>query len=160
MAEVRLARVGQDEKSDLRGLLDPYLIAHADVVDPQRRHGDPTDYPHFDAYWTQTERRAFWILADELRAGFVMLNRFSPSGLGCDAAVAEFCVLPPWRRIGVGLAAAKAAFALTSGVWELQVYRATAPALAFWPRAIAAAGARQAREISRVDRVVHRFERG
>ncbi|MDO8409333.1 MAG: acetyltransferase [Phenylobacterium sp.] len=160
MVEVRLAPVALSEKAELRRLLDPYLIAHADIVDPRRRHGDPTDYPHFDAYWTQAERRPFWILADEVRVGFVLVNRYSPSGLGCDAAVAEFCVLPPWRRAGVGLASARAVFATTPGLWELQVYDATAPALAFWPRAIAAAGGREVTEASLGARRVHRFRVG
>lgn len=160
MVEVRLAPVALSDKAELRRLLDPYLIAHADVVDPQRHHRDPTDYPHFDAYWTQPERRPFWIVADGDVAGFALVNRYSPSGLGCDAAVAEFCILPPWRRTGVGLAAARALFATTPGLWELQVYEATAPALAFWQRAITAAGARETTEISLADRRIHRFRVG
>lgn len=155
MVEVRL--VAHSEKAELRRLLDPYLTAHADLVDPERRHGDPTDYPHFDAYWTEPERRPFWIVADAEALGFALVNRYAPSGLGCDAAVAEFCILPPWRRTGIGLAAARAVFATTPGLWELQVYEATAPALAFWPRAIAEARARDVTELRMADRRIHRF---
>ncbi|MDZ4052141.1 MAG: acetyltransferase [Phenylobacterium sp.] len=155
MVEVR--RVATSEKAELRRLLDPYLTAHADLVDPERHHGDPTDYPHFDAYWTEPERRPFWIVVDAEAVGFALVNRYSPSGLGCDAAVAEFCILPPWRRTGIGLAAARAVFATTPGLWELQVYEATVPALAFWPRAIAAAGARDVTELRMADRRIHRF---
>lgn len=158
MVEVR--RVALSEKTELRRALDPYLIAHADIVDPQRRHGDPTAYPYFDAYWTEPDRRPFWIVVSGEAVGFALINRHSPSGLGCDAAVAEFCVLPPWRRAGIGLAAARAVFATTPGLWELQVYEATAPALAFWPRAIAAAGGREVTEVSLDARRVHRFRVG
>ena len=158
MVEVGL--VALSEKVGLRRLLDPYLIAHADLVDPQRHHGDPTDYPHFDAYWTEPERRPFWIVADAEAVGFALVNRHSPSGLGCDAAIAEFCILPQWRRAGIGLAAARAVFATASGLWELQVYEATAPALAFWPRAIAAASARDVTELRMADRRIHRFRIG
>jgi predicted acetyltransferase len=155
MVEVR--RVAISQKAELRRLLDPYLTAHADLVDPERHHGDPTDYPHFDAYWTEPERRPFWIVAGGQTAGFALVNRYAPSGLDCDAAVAEFCILPPWRRAGIGLAAARAVFATTPGQWELQVYEATAPALAFWPRAIAAAGARDATQVFLEHRRIHRF---
>lgn len=155
MVEVRL--VALSEKAELRRLLDPYLTAHADLVDPQRHHGDPTDYPHFDAYWTEPERRPFWIVTSAEAVGFALVNRYSPSGLGCDAAMAEFCILPPWRRAGIGLAAARAVFATAPGLWELQVYEATAPALAFWPRAIAAAGVRDVTELRMADRRIHRF---
>lgn len=160
MVEVRLTPIGSSEKTELRRMLDPYLVAHADIVDPRRHHGDPTHYPHFESYWTEPERQPFWILVDAVRAGFVLVNRYSPSGLGCDAAVAEFCVLAPWRRTGIGLAAACAAFTTRPGLWELQVYVATAPALAFWPRAIAAAGGRQVEQIFLGDRHVHRFQVG
>lgn len=157
MTAVRLVPVPLAEKAELRAELDLYLIAHADLVDPAREHGDPTDQPHFDAYWSETGRRPFWILADGARVGFVLINRYSPSGLGCDAAVAEFCILPPFRRAGLGLAAAGAAFALVHGQWELQVHRANPAAMTFWPRAIAATSLGEATEIDLGERVIHRF---
>lgn len=157
MAEVRLVPVPLSEKAELRAELNLYLIAHADLVDPARVHGDPTEQPHFDAYWSEAGRRPFWIVGDGAQAGFVLINRYSPSGLGCDAAVAEFCILPPFRRAGVGLAGAHAAFALIAGQWELQVHRATPGAMAFWPRAIATASVDEATEIDLGDRVIHRF---
>lgn len=155
MVEVGL--VALSEKAELRRLLDPYLIAHAAIVDPERRHGDPTNYPHFDVYWTEPERRPYWIAARGETVGFALINRHAPSGLECDAAVAEFCILPQWRRAGIGLAAARAVFATAPGLWELQVYEATAPGLAFWPRAIAAAGACDVTELRMADRRIHRF---
>ncbi len=74
-----------------------------------------------------------------------------------EHAVAEFCVVPPRRRGGIGREAARLVFAAHPGLWELQVYRANREGLAFWPRAIAAAGARDWTPIQRDDRVIHRF---
>jgi predicted acetyltransferase len=157
---VTLAPVLIPEKAALREVFDPYLIAHADVVDPERAYGDPTLYEHFDAYWVEPERRPFWILHDGARAGFVLINRWAPSGQAIDHAIAEFCVLSDARGNGVGQAAVNAALLAYPGQWELQVYRATLPAFAFWPKALAAAGARDWEQIERDDRVIHRFRAG
>ena len=141
MADVRLSPVRLDEKAALRADLDAYLIAHADLVDPERRHGDPTHQPYYDAYWSEEGRK---------RAGH-------PSGRGCDAAVAEFCILPAFRRTGLGLVAAHRTFGLVSGQWELQVHRANPAGMAFWARAIATASVVEAPATPLEDRVVHRF---
>jgi predicted acetyltransferase len=154
---VLLVPVPFTEKAELRALLAPYLVAHADEVDPGRVHGDPTDYPWFDAYWQAPERRPFWILADRARVGFVLVNAHAPSGRGCDQAIAEFCVLPARRRGGIGTAAALAALATAPGVWELQVYRANHEGMAFWPRVVAAASPAEREEIALADRVIHRL---
>lgn len=157
---VTLAPVPISEKAALREVFDPYLIAHADVVDPERAHGDPTLYEHFDAYWIDPERRPFWILHDGDRAGFILINRWAPSGRDLNFSIAEFCVFPEARGVGVGTAAVQAALSAFAGVCELQVYRATLPAFAFWPKALAAAGVQDWEQIEREDRVIHRFRAG
>ena len=154
---VALQPVAFADRQALRAMMDPYLIAHADEVDPERAHGDPTDYPYFDAYWVEPVRRPYWIVADGERAGFVLINAYSPSGLGVDHAVSEFCVLPARRRGGLGLAAARAAFESAAGQWELQVFRANRSGFAFWPKALAAAGVEDWQVIEQPDRVIHRF---
>ncbi len=157
MTTVRLVPVPLSEKAELRAELDAYLIALADLVDPARALGDPTQQPYFDACWSEESRRPLWILAGGERAGFVLINRYAPSGLGCDAAIAEFCVRPALRRGGVGRAAARAAFALVPGRWELAVHKANPAAVAFWRRAVAEASVGEPTEISTGDGVIHRF---
>lgn len=158
-ANVRLEPVPVADKAALKAMLDAYLAAHAEQVDPQRAGGDPTDYPYFDLYWREPARRPFWIVADGERAGFVMINAWSPTGRGTDNAVAEFYVAPEKRRQGIGLAAAVAALRSAPGWWELQVYRANPAGMSFWRRAIAAAGPSTWERIPLEDRVLHRFRR-
>lgn len=138
-------------------MLDPYLIDHADLVDPARVHGDPTDQPYFDLYWVEPERAPLWILADGRRAGFVLLNAYSPSGRGTERAISEFCVLPAFRRAGIGAAAAALSLATHHGQWELQVHHANPLGVGFWPRALAAAGIGDWELIETPDSVVYRF---
>ena len=158
--DVTLSPVAFADKAALWAVFEPYQIAHADLTEPGRAPGSPRAYPWFDHYWIEPERIPLWALDEqERRVGFALVNRHSPSGLGCDRAVAEFCILPEHRRAGLGLAAARALFARYEGVWELQVHRANAPALAFWARATAAAGVREHDIFDRPEGLIHRFRR-
>jgi len=154
---VMLEPVTLAEKADLKAMLDPYLVEHAALVDPQGLHGDPKSYEHFDPYWVDPERHPYWIVADETRVGFCLVNAHAPSGQPIDHAVAEFCILPAHRRSGLGRDAVRAVLARHPGQWELQVFRANPSALAFWPRALAAAGVAARQVLQRDDRVIHRF---
>jgi predicted acetyltransferase len=156
VAAVRLTPVALADKPALWAMMAGYLVEHARKVDPVGEH-DPLEAPFFDLYWREPQRRPYWIEDDGGRAGFVLVNAWSPSGLGADHAIAEFFVDAARRRSGLGQAAALAAFAAHPGLWELQVYRANDEGMGFWPRAIAAAGARRWQVIERGERVIHRF---
>jgi predicted acetyltransferase len=70
-------------------------------------------------------------------AGFAILDERSRLTGDPDVAdVAEFFVLRRYRRQGVGLAAAAAAFALFPRRWEVRQTAANLVATAFWRRAI------------------------
>ena len=156
---VTLQPVAAAEKPALKVMFDAYHTAHADLVDPRRKKGDPTVYPFLDLYWSEPERRPCWIVDGDERVGFVLINAWSPSGRGTEHAIAEFYVAPWRRRQGLGLAAAKAALESAGGQWELQVHRANPAAMAFWTRAIAAVSPLDWEQIDLGDRVVHRFRR-
>jgi predicted acetyltransferase len=155
-ADIRLVRVPAADKDALWAVMADYLTEHARRVEPDRDY-EPGGYPHFDAYWSEPERHPYWIEQGDQRAGFVLVSPHSPSELGTDHSISEFCILPPWRRSGVGLAAAKAALSAHPGLWELQVYRGNPDGMPFWPKAIAAAAARELELIERDDRVIYRF---
>jgi predicted acetyltransferase len=152
-----LLPVALAEKAALKDMLDPYLIEHADQVDPQGIQGDPRSYDYFDPYWVDPARHPYWIVADGERVGFCLVNAIAPSGQPIDHAVAEFCIAPAHRRAGLGLAAVAAVLARHPGQWELQVYRPNRQGFAFWPRALAAAGVSDWEQIAHEDRVIHRF---
>jgi predicted acetyltransferase len=138
---IRLAPVGLADKPALWEMMAEYLVEHARKVDPAGGQ-DPLAYDYFDLYWTEPARRPYWIEQADAHAGFVLVNAWSPSGLGAQHSIAEFCVAASWRRRGLGLEAARLAFTAHPGLWELQVFRGNDEGLAFWPRAIAGAGGR------------------
>ncbi|TCQ24974.1 GNAT family N-acetyltransferase [Rhizobium sp. PP-CC-3G-465] len=126
-------RIRQAETSDrviLRTLLDDYL------------HGlsafGPVEaaYPYFALYFEDADRWAYMIEVSQEGAwnpaGFALVNQHSCSGLPIDHAMAEFCVLPAFRRTGLGQYAARRLLALHTGIWELGVVKRNAAACSFW----------------------------
>jgi predicted acetyltransferase len=89
----------------------------------------PFEYPQLARYWDDPGRYAYLIRAGAHDAGFVLV-RHHPETAAHE--LAEFYVAPPWRRRGLGHAAAIAAFARHPGRWHLQILADNHAAQAFW----------------------------
>jgi len=135
-SRVGLRKAQTGDKAAMQAML-------ADHLREMRAFGPVQEpYPYFDAYWTEATRWPYLIdIADE-PIGFVMVNRWSPSGRGTDHSIGEFYIGPAHRRAGHGMEAARQAFWAHPGQWELAIFEANRPAQAFWPAAIASAGGR------------------
>jgi predicted acetyltransferase len=120
--DTHLRRVSDDERNSLRELLAAYLLEF---------DGQKTPYPYFDDYWSEPERVPFFIEADGKIAGFCLVRR-----RGLNWTIAEFTVVPEWRRNGIGRLAVAAIreSAVTAGAMyvEATVHREKTQALAFW----------------------------
>ncbi len=150
-----LRPVPLSEKGDLHTRFEAYRRDYYDLVHP----GEALEpYPWFDGYWTEPDRHPYWITAGDEVAGFVLVNGWAESGLPLDQAIGEFCILPDHRRHGLGLKAVVALMALHTGQWELKVHHANLPGMAFWPRALAAAGAKNPSQIEGSDSLILRFQ--
>ena len=131
---VELRRVACEDKPVLQNLLQLYLHDYTefgddDDVDESGRF----NYPYLDLYWTEPERRAFFIRADGKLAGFVLVRE----GLGDEPhSIAEFFVMRKYRRRGVGRIAAHQVFALFPGRWRVQQSPRNMGAQAFWRQVI------------------------
>lgn len=101
--------------------------------------GDGNLYPWFDAYFREPECR--WIhlaVGRSGTAGFAFVRYDAETG---EIEMAEFFVMPRNRGRGVGTRLARSVLTRWPGHWRLQILAGNAPARAFWPVAIAAAGA-------------------
>src|SRR5439155_14301217 len=119
---------------------DELSAVFPDVVrGPDGRYG----YPRLPLYWSEPDRRfAFLIRADGQVAGFALATRGSP--MTEDPAVldvAEFYVLPRYRRVGVGRGAALLLWRRLPGTWTVRVAEGNRAALVFWGGMLASAGA-------------------
>jgi predicted acetyltransferase len=118
------------DRNLLRALLDDYLheLSAFGPVDAA--------YPYFDSYFQEPDRFAYLVeilIGDwAVPAGFALVNRHSPSGLPIDHAMAEFSILPAFRRTGLGRHVVQRIFARHPGQWELSVAGGNAAAWSFW----------------------------
>ena len=133
--EITLEPAG-DRRATVENLFQLYVHDFSDLWETRRvefgEDGRFPDYPPLAAYWTEPGAEPFLIRADGRIAGFVLIDRHSHSGEPCDFNMGEFFVARPYRREGVGRAAALQTIEARKGLWEIAVARANVGALAFW----------------------------
>ncbi|MBV9597220.1 MAG: GNAT family N-acetyltransferase [Chloroflexi bacterium] len=89
-------------------------------------------YRYLDHYWTEPTRHPFLITVKAFLAGIALVRAGPPHIL------AEFLVMPKYRRRGVGTTAARQVFARFLGEWEVHEVPGNDVAVQFWRKAIPA----------------------
>ena len=135
--DILLERVPAARKETLFRLLQ-YSLFEESATD-QNEMGDNAlfDYEWFEFYFTEPEREAYFITEKETKKllGFVMINPYlkkSPFG----HSIAEFLVLPKYRRQQIGKQAAFACFHKHTGIWEVSPSYGSEAAYRFWKQVI------------------------
>jgi predicted acetyltransferase len=123
-----------------------YIHDFSDFLSAERRlsvqeDGRFADLLHLDRYWSEADRSVWFIWAGGALAGFALLNKGSHCNRPLDFNMGEFFVMRPYRRDGIGARAAVDLIEMHPGQWEIAVSTRNAPALAFWPRVVAASRA-------------------
>ena len=91
-----------------------------------RFYDDPMDekgnyhYGHFDDYFSDPKRVAYFIYNDDVLVGFAMLCPYSNIGQDPDYTMAEFTIFPSFRRKHFAFEAAKMILAKHPGRWEIK----------------------------------------
>ncbi|HEY2172897.1 MAG TPA: GNAT family N-acetyltransferase [Mycobacteriales bacterium] len=129
--DVEVVRAELADKEVLRQLLEfnAYEFARLSddaVLNERGRFG----YSWLDHYWTEPTRHPFLIRVRGQIGGIVLVTGTDPR------SIAEFLVMPQYRRLGVGLAAARYVFELFGGAWSVHEVPGNEAAVAFWRRAI------------------------
>jgi predicted acetyltransferase len=135
---IALDPAATEERAVLDNLMQLYVYDWSEVLplDVGDR-GRFADYP-LDPYFRDDWRHPFLVRVDGKLAGFALVSARSwLTGAAGVFDMAEFFVLRRYRRQGVGLAAACAAFDRFRGPWEVRQRDAATQATAFWRRAIA-----------------------
>ena len=128
--DAQLVPAGLERKEVVRRLLEfnAYDFSRLTAADVD---GDGVfGYRLLDDYWTDPARHPFLIEVDGHIAGLVLVRHGEPSW------IAEFLVLPKFRRAGIGTTGARQAFARFPGSWEVHEIPGNDAAVAFWRRAI------------------------
>jgi len=134
---VSLISVTQASRVALDNLMQLYVHDWSELLPMDVGADGRFPTPALDPYFREDDHHAFMIEADEQVAGFVLVvSRSRITGTAGVHDMAEFFVLRRYRRQGVGLAAAAAAFARFAGPWEVRQRDENVAAIAFWRRAI------------------------
>ena len=89
-------------------------------------YNDPMDekgnyhYGHFDEYFTDPKRLAYFIYNGETLIGFALLCPYPNIAWEPDYTMAEFTIFPAYRRQHYALEAAKMILAKHPGKWEIK----------------------------------------
>jgi predicted acetyltransferase len=147
---VDIAAVPLPEKADLWTLFQRYAAELAPLVNLQPTNG-VYSYDHFDDYWQDGKSWPFWAMQDGERIGFALVRFVAESGA---MQMAEFYVLPEYRKGGHGFAFAQAVLKKFPGPWKIRQILANGGATAFWRKVAAAYGYTEERfAVNGIDRI-------
>ena len=133
--EYFLEKVEEPKKDILYRLLQFSLYDGSQYIDNELNDDCLYDYKWFNNYFTDDNRDAFFIKDNDNYIGFVMVNenlKFNKSG----KCIAEFLVIPRYRRCHIGKRVAYDIFNMYDGLWEVQPMENNPIAYAFWKNII------------------------
>lgn len=129
--DVRVVPAEPQAKEVLRQLLEFNAYEFAaffedSELDEHGRFG----YRWLDHYWTEPDRQPFLIRVGDRIGGMTLVR-------GTDQrSIAEFLIMPQYRRQGAGLVAARQIFDRFGGDWSVHQVPGNDRAVSFWRRAI------------------------
>ncbi|MGA9768065.1 MAG: GNAT family N-acetyltransferase [Blastocatellia bacterium] len=127
-----------EQESVLANMLELYAHDFSAFMDMELGADGRFGYERLPLYWKEAGRYPFFIKANGQLAGFVLLNKGSQiSGDEDIWDMTEFFVVRGYRRLGVGMKAAREVWKQFPGRWEVRVIDRNQKAKEFWARAIA-----------------------
>ena len=128
---VRPAEAG--EQPIMAELLQLYLKEFATFTHVDRDANGRYEYPYLSHYWQDPQRFPFLIVSNNTTLGLALV-RLETDPLNGDQQtdMAEFFILPAYRRQGLGQLAAKTLFGLFPGPWLVRVLLSNVAAEPFW----------------------------
>ena len=137
---IQIKPILPEQKSVFIQLMNLYDYDFTEFTDNDISENGYFYYTHYyaDKLWTDNIRHPFFILVDEKLAGFVIVKDGGYQYLDDKNAhnIDEFFVMKKYRRNGVGTVAAKTAFDMFRGTWEVCQMQNNLPARKFWKSVI------------------------
>jgi predicted acetyltransferase len=96
------------------------------------------EYPYMDVgrYLSEKDHRAYLARINGKLGGFVLVKDRPEQRNRAGCYLAEFFVMRPYRRMGVGRTLAFRTFDTFRGYWELAIVGPNTPAQAFWRKVV------------------------
>ena len=133
MDDIRIELVPANKRSAFEGFFQDYLREHARFTGKKPSDG-VYPYPWLDLYWSEPDTRwPFWAKRSGDLAALALV-RFDETDARYE--LADFYVLPAFRKMGVGAYTARQIFSRFGGVWKLNQALQNTGATQFWRRVI------------------------
>ena len=119
-----------EEKQVIFNLLQSYLNELSSFPNEQIDYKDNKGifhYPYLDDYWHKSERHPYILLNDNVIAGFALVRKAVEHW-----EIAEFYVLPEYRRCGLATFCAIEIFKKHPGKWRIDFNKHNQPSRALW----------------------------
>ena len=130
-----IVNVKPNEKEKLYRLLQYALYDGSNYIDNNLNGECVFEYKWFNNYLTDKNRNAYFIKNGNTYIGMVMVNenlKFNKSG----KCIAEFLIMPRFRRSHIGKRVAYEIFEKFRGDWEVQPMENNPIAYSFWKNII------------------------
>ena len=158
---VRDARSSTQDREWIRAVYRDYLTelsASKTGLFPALGEWDARESEFLAGWFADSGANPFVILDEGHRAGFALVSRppaFPRTSV--NYRMAEFFIVGPARRRGVGASAASLLFNRFAGDWEVVEDEYNRPALGFWRRVIGQQTGGRYTEARTAGEVLHRF---
>ena len=129
---LRLVTVQEKDRDLFWNINQKYLYEMTNFYDDPMDENGNYHYGHFEEYFTDPARTAYFIYNDYVLAGFAMLCPYSVIGRNPDFTMAEFTIFPSFRRKHLALGAVKMILAGHPGKWEIKYNEKNIGAKKLW----------------------------
>lgn len=135
--DIKLEKVSIDKKDILYKLLQYSLFEESATDLNELNEYAEFEYKWFDSYFIEDDRYAYFIKSDEKLLGFVMVNTYLENKKDIEGhSIAEFMVIPKYRRKNIGKKVAIEVFEKFKGYWEVKPSLGSNQAYMFWENVI------------------------
>lgn len=135
--EYKLEKVRIEDKEILYRLLQ-YSLFEESLNDLNEMNDEAIfEYKWFDKYFQDNNREAYFIKEETSNKllGFAMVNQYMQKSEN-GHSIAEFMIIPKYRRLKIGKRVAIEIFNMHKGIWEVKPSYESKVAFAFWKNVI------------------------
>ena len=130
--KTEIIRVTEERKDTLANLMEKYLYEFSQYDKWQFDDNGLFNYDYLDEYFTEEDRFAYFIYADNQLAGFALLNKYPECDRPLDWSVAEFFVSYNFRKQGIATETIRQLFERHKGYYHIKYHRANTASVILW----------------------------
>lgn len=129
---IKLIKVKNKDKELFWNINQKYLYEMTNYYDDEMDNIGNYHYGHFEEYFIDPKREAFFIYNDNILVGFAMLCPYSYINKSPDYTMAEFTIFPAFRKHHFARDAIKLMLDSHKGNWEIKYNEKNIVAKKMW----------------------------